>query len=159
LKETSLSKSAHTFAALILVLSMFMFVAIVAADNASFIVQPQQEHVITLSLHETDSVSGSFSVASNDETGINFFISDLQGKTILTYNNVLQKSFTFIAESTGNYLLHFDNSLSSSYSKTVALNYNITRYIMGIPQEQFLLFVIVAFAFIGIIAYALLMPR
>lgn len=154
-----MSKSACTFAALILVSSMFMFVAIAAADNASFIVQPQKEHVVTLSLHETDSVSGSFSVASNDETGINFYVSDPQGTTILTYNNVLQRSFAFTAESTGDYLLHFDNSLSSSLGKTVALNYNITRYIMGIPQEQFLLLVVVAFALIGIIAYALLMPR
>lgn len=152
-------KLAYTFAALILVASMFMFVAVATADNASFTVQPQKEHVITLSLHGTDSVSGSFSVASNNETGINFYISDPQGKTILTYNNVLQRSFTFTAESTGNYQLHFDNSLSSAYSKTVALNYNITRYIMGIPQEQFLLLVIAAFALIGIIAYALLMPR
>jgi len=41
----------------------------------------------------------------------------------------------------------------------VALNYNITRYIMGIPQEQFLLLIIAVFALIGIIAYAKLMPK
>lgn len=154
-----LSKSDYTFAALILVLSMFMFFSMAAADNASFVVQPQKEHVITLSLHATDSVSGSFSVTSNDEIGIDFYIIDPQGKVILTYNNVFQRSFTFIAESTGDYLLHFDNSLSSAYSKMVALNYNITRYIMGIPQEQFLLLIIAVFALIGIIAYAKLMPK
>ena len=154
-----MSKSTCAFVALTLVLSVFMFVAVAAGDNASFVLQPQKEHVFALSLHGTDSVSGSFSVASNDETGIKFHVDDPEGNTILTYNNVLQRSFTFVAESTGDYLLRFDNSLSSAYSKTVALNYNITRYIMGIPQEQFLLLVIVAFALIGLVAYTLLMPR
>jgi hypothetical protein len=158
-KETSLRRLVYSYAALILILSMFMFVSSAVADNASFTIHPEKEHVITLSLHATDSVSGSFSVASNDETGINFCVVGPEGETILIYSNVLQRSFIFIAESTNTYLLHFDNSLSSVCSKTVALNYTITRYIMGIPQEQFLLLVIVAFAVIGLITYALLMPK
>ena len=154
-----MSKSTYAFVALILILSVFMFIAVAGGDNANFVLQPQKKQVIALSLRGTDGVSGSFSVASNDETGINFYVDDPNGNTILAYSNVLQRSFTFVAESTGDYLLRFDNSLSSAYSKTVALNYNITRYIMGIPQEQFLLLVIVAFALIGLVAYTLLMPR
>jgi len=132
---------------------------VVVADNANFVVQPQKERMITLSLQETDSVSGSFSAVSDDETGINFYVIDPQNKTILRFDNVKQKSFSFVAEATGNYQLHFDNSVSSVYHKTVALNYNITHYIMGMPQEQFLFLVIAAVALIGILAYAILMPK
>jgi hypothetical protein len=129
------------------------------ADNANFKVEPQTEHVITLSLKETDGVSGSFSVISDDETGINFFIASPLNQTILRYLDVGQKSFSFTAQAAGDYEFHFDNSVSSTSAKTVALNYNVTHYTMGMPQEQFLLLVVFAFALIGIIIYAVLVPK
>jgi len=159
LKCISLSKSDYAFAALTLIALLSTFMGIVIADNANFTVQPQNEHAVTLSLHETDRVSGSFSVVSDDESGINFYVSDPQNKTILRHNNIKQKSFSFTAEATGDYQLHFDNSVSSVYSKTVALNYNITQYIMGMPQEQFLFLVIAAIALIGVLIYVVLLPK
>jgi len=154
-----LSKLAYAFAALTLIALLPMLMGIVIADNANFSIEPQKEHVITLSLHETDRVSGSFSVVSDDETGVNFYVSGAQNKTILRHNNVKQKSFSFTAEVTGDYQLHFDNSVSSVHSKTVALNYNITQYIMGIPQEQFLFLVVAAVALIGVLIYVVLLPK
>jgi len=159
LKCVGLGRLSYAFAILILTTSVFALMGIVIADNANFTVQPQKEHVITLSLQETDSASGSFSVISDDDTGINFYIIDSQNKTILRFDNVKQKSFSFTAEATGIYQLHFDNSVSSSYSKTIALNYNTIHYIMGFPQEQFLFLVVAAVALIGILAYAILMPK
>ena len=158
MKCVGLSRLAYVLATLILT-TVFASMGIVIADNANFTIQPQKEHVITLSLQETDSASGSFSVISDDDTGIDFFVIDAQNKTVLRYNNVKQKSFSFTAEATGIYQLHFDNSVSSSYSKTIALNYNTIHYIMGMPQEQFLFVAIAAVAIIGIMAYALLMPK
>lgn len=155
----ALSKLASAFTVLILGFMLSMLIVTVVADNANLVIQPQKEHVITLSLQETDSVSGSFSVVSDDDTGINFYVNNPQNKTIIRFNNVKQKSFTFIAEATGNYQLHFDNSVSSVYAKTVVLNYNTTHYIMGMPQEQFLFLVIAAVALIGILAFAILMPK
>jgi len=138
---------------------VLLSVGLAAADNASFKVQPQNEHVISLGLQETDRVSGSFSVVSDDEIGIVFYVTDPYENLVLRFENVSQKSFSFIAETTGTYQLHFDNSYSTVYSKTVALNYNITHYTMGMPQEQFLLIVVAAVALIGILAYAVLMPK
>ena len=132
---------------------------LVTAGNANFVVQPEKEHVITLSLQETDSVSGSFSVVSDDDTGIDFYVVDALNDTVLRHTNVKHQSFSFTAEATGDYQLHFDNSVSSSYEKTVALNYNVTHYIMGMPQEQFLFLVVAAVALIGIMLYAILMPK
>jgi len=159
LKCVYLSKLAYIMTVLILSVSLSMFIVVTVADNASFTVQPQEEHVITLNLKETDSVSGSFSVVSDDESGVNFYVTDPAGNTILRHDNVGQRSFSFTAQATGDFKLHFDNSVSSVYSKKVVLDYNITHYIMGMPQEQFLLLVIFAVALIGIIAYAILMPK
>jgi len=154
-----LPKLPYTLATLVIITSLYTFIGIVIADNSNFVVQPQKEHVITLSLKETDSVSGFFSVVSDDESGINFYVNDPQGKTVLRHDNAGQRSFSFTAQATGDYKLHFGNSVSSIYSKTVALNYNVTHYIMGMPQEQFLFLVIAAVALIGILAYAILMPK
>jgi len=98
-------------------------------------------------------------VVSEDETGINFFVTDPENKTILGYSNVGGKSFSFIAQETGDYELHFSNSVSSANSKTVAVNYSITHYILGMPQEQFLFVLIAAAALIGLLAYVMLMPK
>jgi len=158
-KDAQLPELAYVFASLILSVSLFMSVGIVIADNANFTLEPQETHAIALNLQGTDTVSGSFSVVSNDETGINFYVTDPQNKTILKYDDVGQRSFSFTAEAIGTYQLRFDNSVSSVQRKTVSVNFNITHYIMGIPQEQFLFLVIAAAALIGILAYAILMPK
>lgn len=145
--------------ALILVTSISATVAVATADNANFIVQPQKEHVIILHLRETDSISGSLSVVSDDESGIDFYITDPDGNTVLRHSNVKQQSFSFTVQETGDYELHFDNSVSADFGKTVVLNYNIIHYIMGMPQEQFLFLVVAVVALIGILAFALLMPK
>jgi len=160
LEGRTLPKPAFALALFILgALVLLAFAGAALGDNAHFTVEPLKTHSITLSLHETDSVSGSFSVVSNDETGVNFIVTDPYNNTILQYDNVLQKSFSFTADTDGNYQLHFSNSVSNVYSKTVSLNYNITSYIMGMPQEQFLLLIVAAAAVIGLILYALLMPK
>lgn len=144
------------------VLSVFFlmgFLGVVVGDNASFTLQPLKEHTINLSLQETDSVSGSFSVVSNDETGVNFYVTDPYNNTVLRYDNVLQRDFSFTVEVDGDHQLHFDNSLSDVSRKMVSLNYYTIHYIMGMPQEQFLFIVIAAVALIGIMLFAILMPR
>jgi len=138
---------------------LLALVNVAVGDNATFTVQPSKTHVITLSLRESDSVSGSFSVVSDDDTGVNFFITDPYNNTVLRYDNVLQKSFSFTATTDGDYKLHFDNSVSTVFSKAVSLNYSTIHYIMGMPQEQFWFIVIAAVALIGVMLYVVLMPK
>jgi hypothetical protein len=154
-----LSKAAFAFVLIFGVLAMLGTLELAAGENASFTLQPLDDRTITLSLKGTDSVSGSFSVVSNDEIGINFFVTDPNNFTILQYDNTLHKSFSFTADMDGDYQLHFDNSLSAGYSKTVSLDYSITRYIMGMPQEQFLFLLVAAVALVGILLYAFLIPK
>ena len=96
---------------------------------------------------------------SDDGTGINFYVTNPYNNTILHYDDVLQRSFSFTTEVEGDFQLHFDNSLSAAYRKTVSLNYDVTHYILGLPQEQFLMIIIVAVAVIGLMLYAVLMPK
>lgn len=154
-----MSKIGYVLFAIVLFASLFVLVGTVASENANFVVQPHEERVITIKLQETDSFSGSFSVVSNDDFGVDFSISDPGNQTTLIYSNTKQKSFSFTAEMTGNYQLHFDNPESSELVKTVALNYNVTHYIMGLPQEQFFLVVIAIVALIGVVVYVALMPK
>jgi hypothetical protein len=144
------------------VISAFILAGVLGlalGTNASFTLQPLEERTITLSLQQTDGVSGSFSAVSDDGTGVNFHVTDPYNNTILHYDDVLQRSFSFTAEVQGEFQLHFDNSLSAANRKTVSLNYDVTHYIMGLPQEQFLLIVIAAVAVIGLMLYAVLMPK
>lgn len=134
-------------------------IGIAIGDNASFTIQPLEDRIITLNLKETDSVSGSFSVVSNDQTGINFFVIDPYNNTILQYDNVFYRDISFTAKSDGSYQMRFDNSLSDAYSKTVSVNYNTTHYIFGIPQEQFLFILIAIVALIGIMLFVALSPK
>jgi len=151
-------KSTYALLALVATISSLL-IPIAMAIEANFVIPPQKEQIITLNLQETDSVSGSFSVISNDETGVNFYIIDPRNQTVLRYDNVGQRKFLIIANITGNYQMHFDNSISSSSQKTVALNYDKVHYIMGMPQEQFLLVIVAVGCLIGILIFALLLPR
>jgi hypothetical protein len=151
-------KSACALLALVATISSLLIPTVMAIDS-NFVIPPQKEQTITLSLQETDTLSGSFSVISNDETGINFYIIDPRNQTALRYDNVGQRRFFIIANITGNYQMHFDNSISSTSQKTIALNYDKVHYIMGMPQEQFLLIVVAVGCLIGILIFALLLPR
>lgn len=135
------------------------FILGVVADNANFTIQPQDEHVITLNLREGDRVSGSFSSVGSDEFGINFYVRDPYGRIIQGYDNTAHASFSFVADQTGSFQLHFNNSFSQASAKTIALNYNITHYIFGLPQEQFVFIMIAIFSVVGLVTFALLKPR
>jgi emp24/gp25L/p24 family/GOLD len=151
-----------TFASAFTIIGVLVIVGILVpafGTNTSFTLQPLEERTVTLSLKLDDGVSGSFSTVSDDGTGVNFHVTDPYNNTILHYEDVLQRSFSFTAETEGDFQLHFDNSLSAAYRKTISLNYDVTHYIMGLPQEQFLMIVIVAVALIGLMLYAVLMPK
>ena len=151
-----------TFASAFAIIGVLIIVGILVpafGTNTSFTLQPLEERTVTLSLRLDDGVSGSFSTVSDDGTGVNFHVTDPYNNTILHYEDVLQRSFSFTAEAEGDFQLHFDNSLSAAYRKTVSLNYDVTHYILGLPQEQFLMIVIVAVAVVGLVLYAALMPK
>jgi hypothetical protein len=129
-------------------------IGVALATTETLTVPPLEEITRSLNLREEDRVSGSISVIGGSGNDINFYVVDPDGIVVLQIERLTHKDFSFDAEKGGTYVLHFNNSFSVSVSKQVTLNYSIKHYIMGIPQEQFLLLVVVAIIVIAIIVFA-----
>ncbi|MEA2090005.1 MAG: emp24/gp25L/p24 family protein [Thermoproteota archaeon] len=148
-------KTEHSLITLVFLLILFAsIIGTALATTETLTVPPHQEITRTLSLREGDRVSGSISVIGGDENDIDFLVVDPDGIIVLQVERLTHKDFSFNAEKSGTYVLRFDNSFSLLASKQVTLNYDIKHYIMGIPQEQFFLLVIVAVIVIAIIVFA-----
>lgn len=141
---------------LLLAVSLFVFVCPVIAETGTFQnIPPHQQRTVLISLNNGDSVTGSIVV--NGEGAIDFWVSDPQNNNVTsaTHNNIGQTDFSLTAQSSGTFTFHIFNRSTDS-NVTVTLNYNATRRIFGIPQEMFLLLVIVGVVLLLIVAWAVL---
>jgi len=132
------------------VFSIIVYSAI--AETGTFDILSQQQQIVTVNLNSGDKISGT--VVVNGEGAIDFWISDPQNNNATAPTSVGQRTFSFTAESSGTFSLHLYNKEASSVS--VTLNYNVSRQIFGMPQEIFLLIVIVGVILLLIIIWALL---
>jgi uncharacterized membrane protein YdbT with pleckstrin-like domain len=140
---------------LFLFLTAYFFIVIcpAIAETGTYQIQPQQQRTVSLSLNNGDSVTGSIVV--NGEGSIDFWISDSQGMNVTYYNNIGQTEFSLNAQTSGTFTFHILNRSTDS-SVTATLNYNATHRIFGIPQEMFLLLVVVGIVLLLIIVWAVL---
>lgn len=135
------------------ILGIFMLnINTVIAVSRTIYVEAGKEKVESISLKVEDEVSGRISVIGDSSDGINFYVTDPDGKIVVQYKNATVKDFRFTASQEGTYKLHFDNSLSTD-RKTITFNYDVRHYIFGIPQEDFLVFVVMIVALIGLILF------
>jgi hypothetical protein len=92
----------------------------------TFTVPPLSEKTVNVNLNQGDSVKGTVSVSGVTGTGVDFMVSDPNGKELLSYNYTSYTSFSFSASITGTYILSFDNSFCScAGGKNVTLNYSV----------------------------------
>jgi len=143
---------------LCLVLSL-LIISSVYAGSETFTVPPLNEVVRTVGLAEGEKVSGSITVTGGSGNDIDFYVTNPNGNTILQYDRVTQRSFSFTASTTGTFTMHFSNTFSIISSKSVMLDYSISHLILGIPQETFYLIVIVIAIVIAIIAVFVALSR
>jgi hypothetical protein len=129
------------------------------ASAATFTVSPLQKTTTSIGLSEGDKVSGSLSVVGGSGNDVNFYVTDPNANTIIRYDGITQTSFSFSASMTGTYTMHFDNSFSLFSSKSVTLDYSVTKAIAGIPQETFFLLVAIIVIVAIIIAVAIVLVR
>ncbi len=123
----------------------------VGAVSRTIYVDAGQEKAEDISLKVDDEVSGRISVVGGSNK-IDFSITDPGGEAVVPTGEVSVKNFRFTASKEGTYMLHFDNSFSND-RKTVTLNYDVRHYIFGIPQEDFLLFLIMIVAVVGLVFF------
>jgi len=144
------------FVPLIFVILLVAMIGCVRAGTETFTVSPLQEVVRTVGLSEGDKVSGSITVSGGTGNDINFYVTDPNGNTILRYDRTSQTSFSFTASTTGTYTMHFDNTFSIFSSKSVTLDYTITKAILGLAPELFyLLVIIIVIVISAIVVFAL----
>jgi len=144
------------FVPLIFVILLVAMIGCVRAGTETFTVSPLQEVVRTVGLSEGDKVSGSITVSGGTGNDINFYVTDPNGNTILRYDRASQTSFSFTASTTGTYTMHFDNTFSIFSSKSVTLDYTITKAILGLAPELFyLLVIIIVIVISAIVVFAL----
>lgn len=125
----------------------------VNAVSQTISVDAGREEVKNIDLKVDAEVSGRISVIGDSNDDINFYISDPDGEAVVPKERVSVKDFRFTASKEGTYKLHFNNSFSTE-RKTVTFNYDVRYYIFGIPQEDFLVFVVMIVAVIGLVLFA-----
>lgn len=136
----------------LLLLLCVLMIGVVDAAAQTFTVSAGKKVIKTIDLEGGDVVSGRISVVGGTDNKIKFFVTDPTGKVLLRFEEASATNFGFTASRTGTYSLHFDNALSDS-DKTVSMNYEVQRYIMGMPQEYFYVFVIMFIGLVGVIIF------
>jgi emp24/gp25L/p24 family/GOLD len=88
---------------------------------------------LTFNLNNGDKVSGSISITGGSSNDVNFYVTNPSGAKIYDAGRVTDgTSFTFSADSSGAYILHFDNSFSLLSGKQVTVSYDVSSG--GIPE-------------------------
>jgi hypothetical protein len=134
---------------------LLLNITVVSAVSRTIRLDAEEEKVEGISLRAEDEVSVSISVIGDSDDGINVYVTDPAGKVIVQFENTNIENFRFKASKEGAYKLHFDNSFSTS-PKTVTFNDDVRHYIFGIPQEDFLVLIVMITALIGILLFVTL---
>lgn len=136
---------------------LLTYVAFASCGIQTFTVPADQQITILVDLNTGDTVLGTIVVLGGGSNDVNFIITDSTGNTQLSNQHITATSFSFSASTTGTYVMHFDNTFSTSASKEVNLNYYVQPAVFNIPANTFLLVVliIIGLVVIGAIAGAL----
>ena len=115
----------HILALIVFLVLLSSLTAFVHASQ-TFTVPPLSEQTVNVNLSQGDFVNGTVSVSGGTGTGVDFMVTDPNGKELLSYNYTCFTNFSFSASITGTYLLSFDNSFCSCYGgKNVTLDYSV----------------------------------
>ena len=90
---------------------------------------------------------------ADGEGTFNFWISDPQSMNVTSYSNIGQTEFSLDAKTSGTFAFHILNR-STDASAAATLNYDVVRRVFGMPQEMFLLLVVVGVALLMITVWA-----
>lgn len=138
------------FPFLFLSILVLAVIAEASAETAALQILPQQEKVVAFTLNAGDSASGTLII--NSGASVDFWIADPQNRNVTVYNHVGNCEFSFDTQISGTFSFHVFNGNSETTLGT--LNYTLVHRIFGMPQEIFLLLVIVGIVLIMLIAWA-----
>ena len=109
------------------------------ATTLSLNVQAGTDVIRTIDLSSEDHVLVKCSAIGDDSGRIDLWVIFPNGTT-MDYGELGQREISFVSETSGQFVMHFDNSNSLS-SQLVTLNYEVQHYYFGMSS---VLFIIVA---------------
>jgi hypothetical protein len=141
---------------LLLGLILAFSVGVVEATSMSFTVPGGEETTRTINLAIDDRVLIRFTVTAIGQTAntLNFSMTYPNG-TVKDFGKTGEVTYSFVCDKEGEYVLHFSNT-DSTYDKLVTLNYEVDRYIFGMPQMLFLVLVIAVICVAGVAVFILM---
>ncbi len=128
----------HLAFSLLVVTIVLLLVPAVRGVAQSLTVKAGQEVTKTLSLIVDDHVQIRFAVAGKT---IDFYVTDPFGSRIVDLRAAGNANYAFICSHEGTYTLYFSNAASTE-DKLVTLDYEVTPYILGMPQTLFLVLIV-----------------
>lgn len=112
-------------------LSIAFLTAVSAAEMETITVPPLRSVGFIFNLGVGDTVRGSISVSGGSGNDVDFWVTDPGGSHILNFGRVSRGTdFSFRADRSGAYTLHFDNSFSLISSKMVIITFDVERPII-----------------------------
>ena len=140
-------------ACLLLVAAVFLFFVPTAwAGYQSFTVKAGQQVTQTLSLAVDDQVQIKFTVIGGTTNSLDFYITAPNGSIVENSGTTAGVNYGFTCSQAGNYTLHFSN-VASSEDKLVSLECDVTSYIFGMPQNLFLVLIIIAVSVVAVVVF------
>lgn len=118
-----------------------------------------------MNLDQGDTVTGSISVSGGLGDAIDFWVTDPAGAQVLDFGRVSGGTeFSFSADRSGAYSLHFENGFSSTSSKTVTVTYTLEKRVapglgIGPSDSSFIVFVVIVVVIVVVVAMAVAMLR
>ncbi|HEV2227074.1 MAG TPA: emp24/gp25L/p24 family protein [Nitrososphaerales archaeon] len=119
----------------LLALSTIQLVPVNAATVQNCNAPAGSQCTLTFNLNNGDKVSGSVSITGGGANDVDFFVTNPSGAQIYNAGRVNSgTSFSFTADASGAYILHFDNSFSLLSDKMVTVSYDVSSGGGGIPE-------------------------
>ena len=113
---------------------------------------------LTFNLNNGDKVSGSISITGGSSNDVNFYVTNPSGAKIYDAGRVTDgTSFTFNADTSGAYILHFDNSFSLLSGKQVTVSYDVSSG--GIPEFPPQILLVAVLSLFVVVTYMMVRRR
>lgn len=142
--------------ALLAILTLALLIGLIFAATKSFTVPANDEVTVNLNLMVDDRVVVKFTViGSGEDSGLDFWITCPNATNMALSGNTGYVSYSFICDAEGNYVMHFSN-VNWPHAKLVSLDYEIERYILGLPQMLFLALVVCVICVAMVAVYVLM---
>lgn len=136
--------------------SLIALTAIAAATTESLNVQAGADVIRTIDVVTDDRVTVKFSAVGESPNTLHFWVQFANG-TSVDFGEVGGRMLSFATDTSGQFIMHFDNSNSPS-SKLVTLNYEVEHYYFGIPSVLFII-VAITVLLVGVVAGYIIMGK